>query len=54
MIGFLEILAIGTVLLVPVLIILAAFKVGQILINIQKDVNHISKELRNKDTSPTL
>ncbi|MCS4492044.1 hypothetical protein [Corynebacterium sp. ES2715-CONJ3] len=51
MIGLMEILLIGATLLVPVLIVFLFFKGAQILLKIQKDVENISQELRNRNIS---
>ncbi|MCS4490144.1 hypothetical protein [Corynebacterium sp. ES2775-CONJ] len=51
MIGLMEILLIGATLFVPVLIVFLFFKGAQILLKIQKDVENISQELRNKNIS---
>lgn len=49
MIGPMEFLAIGIILLIPILLIFLAFKGGKILLNLQKEVERISQELRKRD-----
>lgn len=50
MIGPMEILVIAAILLIPALIIFIAFKGAMLLMKLQKDVDQISKELRNRES----
>ena len=50
MIGPMEVLVIASVLLIPALIIFIAFKGVKLLMKLQKDVEQISKELRNRES----
>ncbi|MDF5819816.1 hypothetical protein P4N68_01810 [Corynebacterium felinum] len=50
MIGPVELFAIGAILFIPVLLIFLAFKAGQILLKLQKDVEHIKQELHKRDS----
>ncbi|STC96981.1 Uncharacterised protein [Corynebacterium renale] len=52
MIGAVEILAIGAILLVPILILVLIFIGGKLLVDLRKDVKKLSEELK-KETFKT-
>ncbi|SQG64985.1 Uncharacterised protein [Corynebacterium renale] len=49
MIGAVEILAIGAILLVPILILVLIFIGGKLLVDLRKDVKKLSEELKKRD-----